>query len=67
MGEAYTAIADDVTAIYYNPAGLVTQPGAVHAEYTPIYDGGRYNLLAAHYPSSIGSFGFGIILLLWAR
>ena len=61
MGQAFTAIADDVTAIYYNPAGLVVQPGAVHAEHTPVYDGGRYNFLGAHYPSSIGSFGFGVI------
>src|SRR5438105_5010133 len=61
LGEAYTAIADDVSAIYYNPAGLVVQPGAVHAEHTPAYEGGRYNFLGAHYPSSYGSFGFGVI------
>src|ERR1017187_6851230 len=61
LGEAFTAVADDVTAIYYNPAGLAYQPGAIHAEYTPVFDGGRYNFLGAHYPSKIGSFGFGII------
>jgi len=61
MGEAVTADPEDVTAIYYNPAGLVNQPGAVHAEYTPVFDGGRYNFLGVHYPSRMGSFGFGII------
>jgi long-chain fatty acid transport protein len=31
MGTAYTAIADDGSAIYYNPAGFAFQPG-MHME-----------------------------------
>ena len=26
MGEAYTAVADDISCVYYNPAGLATGP-----------------------------------------
>jgi hypothetical protein len=61
MGEAVTAIPNDVTAIYYNPAGLFRQAAAIHAEYTPVFDGGRYNFFGINYPSHVGSFGFGII------
>jgi tetratricopeptide (TPR) repeat protein len=61
MGEAVTAIPNDVTAIYYNPAGLIYQACAIHAEHTPVFDGGRYNFFGVNYPSHIGSFGFGII------
>jgi len=61
MGEAVTAISNDVTAIYYNPAGLFYQAAAIHAEYTPVFDGGRYNFFGINYPSHVGSFGFGII------
>ncbi len=28
MGEAYTAVADDISCLYYNPAGLASGPGA---------------------------------------
>jgi len=61
MGEAVTAIPNDVTAIYYNPAGLFYQAAAIHAEDTPVFDGGRYNFFGINYPSHVGSFGFGII------
>jgi tetratricopeptide (TPR) repeat protein len=61
MGESVTALADDVTAIYYNPAGLPYQSIALHAEHTPVFDGGRYNFIGLNYPSRIGAFGFGII------
>ena len=61
MGESVTAIPNDVTAIYYNPAGLVYQEPAIHAEDTPVIDGGRYNFFGLNYPTGVGSFGFGII------
>jgi len=61
MGESVTAIPNDVTAIYYNPAGLMSQPAAIHAEHTPAFDGGRYNFFGLNYPTGVGSFGFGII------
>src|SRR5262249_3022652 len=57
----FTAVADDATAIYYNPAGLALQRGSVYAEHTPVYGGGRYNFIGFHYPSRLGSFGFGAV------
>lgn len=61
LGEAFTALADDATAIYYNPAALALQRGSVYAEHTPVFGGGRYNFIGFHYPSQFGSFGFGAI------
>ncbi len=61
MSEAFTAVADDATAMYYNPAGLALQRGSVYAEHTPVFGGGRYNFIGFHYPSPLGSFGFGAI------
>lgn len=61
LGEAFTAVADDATAMYYNPAGLALQRGSVYAEHTPVFGGGRYNFIGFHYPSHLGSFGFGAV------
>lgn len=61
LGKAFTALADDATAIYYNPAGLPLQRGTIYAEHTPVFGGGRYNFIGFHYPSRIGSFGFGLL------
>ena len=61
LGEAYTSVADDATAIYYNPAGLALQRGSVYAEHTPVFGGGRYNFIGFNYPSALGSFGLGVI------
>lgn len=61
LGGAFTAIADDATAIYHNPAGLTFQRGAFAAEYMGIFGGGRYNYLAVTYPSKIGTLGLGAI------
>jgi len=61
LGQAFTAVASDLTAIYYNPAGLPFVGGGFHAEHTPVFGGGRYNFLGFHYPSRWGSLGFGLI------
>jgi len=61
LNQAFTALANDPTALYYNPAGLSFQRGAFHAEHTPVIEGGRYNFMAFHYPSRLGSFGFGVL------
>lgn len=61
MGGAYAAVAEDATAIFYNPAGLSFQRGSVYAEHMPVFDGGRLNFLGFHYPSHLGSIGLGVI------
>jgi len=61
LGEAFTAVADDATAIYYNPAGLAWQRGSIYAEHTPVLGGGRYNFIGLNYPSHWGAAGFGVI------
>lgn len=60
MGGAFTGDASDVSAIYYNPAALRYLGGSVMAEYVPVYGGGRYNFIGAHYPLGWGSLGLGI-------
>jgi len=51
IGGAYTALADDVTAIYWNPAGLAqlkqTELNFMHNEW---FSGINYEFLAAAYP-----------------
>jgi hypothetical protein len=70
MGGAFTGLADDVSAMYYNPAGLASQRGALMVEHVPINEtgsgfglggGGRLNFFAMQYPSRVGTFGFGVI------
>jgi hypothetical protein len=68
LGGAYAALATDVTALYYNPAGLaqMSRPGAVVSSYSYLADT-RYSWFGAAFPMaggaraigvSIGSFGF---------
>ena len=67
MGGAFTAVADDASAIYYNPAGLAQQRGALMLEHAPIaetgagftFNDGRLDFLGLVYPSRVGTFGFG--------
>lgn len=68
MGGAFTGLADDSSAIFYNPAGLAGQRGAVMAEHVPVnesgsgfsFGDGRLDFLGLQYPTKIGSFGFGV-------
>jgi tetratricopeptide (TPR) repeat protein len=67
MGGAFTGLADDSSAMFYNPAGLAGQRGALMLEHVPInesgtgfaFNDGRLDFLGLTYPSRIGSFGFG--------
>jgi tetratricopeptide (TPR) repeat protein len=67
MGGAFTGLADDSSAIFYNPAGLAGQRGALMLEHVPInesgtgfaFNDGRLDFLGLNYPSRYGSFGFG--------
>jgi hypothetical protein len=68
LGGAYAALATDVTALYYNPAGLaqIGRPAAMVSSYSYLADT-RYSWFGAAFPMaggarslgvSIGSFGF---------
>jgi hypothetical protein len=68
LGGAYAALATDVTALYYNPAGLaqIGRPGAMVSSYSYLADT-RYSWFGAAFPMaggaralgvSLGSFGF---------
>ncbi len=69
MGGAFTALADDDSAIYYNPAGLAGQRGALMLEHIPVaesgtgmtFNDGRLDFAGIQFPTRLGSFGFGLI------
>ena len=58
MGGAYTAVADDVNSIYWNPAGLSTltkqEVSATHAD---LFANTRYDTLAYAQHTQYGTFG----------
>lgn len=56
MGSAFVAIADDPSAIFWNPSGLAKVPGgSVIFDHTEWIAGLKYNFVAASY--NIGSMG----------
>lgn len=61
MGEAYTAVADDLNALNTNPSGLSRvggrQAGFMHAE---LYGGARYDFMG--YAQPVGQAAFGVAL-----
>jgi hypothetical protein len=69
MGGAYTALSDDDSAIYYNPAGLAGQRGALMLEHVPVdesglgmtFNDGRLDFIALGFPTRLGNFGFGLL------
>ncbi|MEO8636995.1 MAG: PorV/PorQ family protein [Gemmatimonadales bacterium] len=63
LGGAFTAIASDVSALYYNPAGaaLMTRPGVMVGTYDYIA-GTRYSWGGLAFPFSGGSKTFGVQL-----
>jgi len=65
MGKAFTALADDPSAIYYNPAGLALQnPIQIALQHVFLFEDTMYDFGAATYPiSGIGTFGFGYVRL----
>jgi len=64
MGEAYTALADDVNALYYNPGGLARLPkrelGATHTEWLL---GSKFDFIGYAHPTTFGTFGLGLTRL----
>ncbi len=59
MGNGYTALAEDATAIYYNPAGLpYLSSQEITFLHTVLFEGTVYDYVAYVYPyTSIGGFG----------
>ena len=64
MGCAYTATADDINSIYWNPAGLslmkTREIGATHAEW--LLDT-KYDFIGLGLPMKNAALGFGIVRL----
>ena len=66
MGEAFCAIADDATAVYWNPAGLAFQEGReitlMHAKWLPqLANDLYYEFGAIRWPvEGLGTFGFNV-------
>lgn len=66
MGDAFTAVANDVSAVYYNPAGLTSLLGTeIMATYVDMPAGVQYGFVAVGTPlESIGGvLGIGISCL----
>lgn len=63
LGGAYAALATDVTALYYNPAGVaqIGRPGAMVSSYSYLADT-RYTWFGAAFPMSGGSRSVGVSL-----
>ena len=62
LGGAFTALADDPTAVFWNPAGLefINQQSATFF-HTTLWEGTNYDFLGYVYPTiKYGSFGAGI-------
>ncbi len=61
MGNAFTAVADDVNALVWNPAGLSQlsrrELGEMHSE---LFADIRYDFLGYAHPTKIGTWGFGV-------
>jgi len=66
MGRAFTGLADDASAIYYNPAGLAFQnPLQIMGQHVFLFYDTIYEYGAIVYPvSGIGTFGFGYVGLM---
>ncbi|TPW18149.1 MAG: hypothetical protein FD129_86 [bacterium] len=64
LGGAYTAVAGDVDAMYYNPGGLAhltkRELGATHAEWLL---GTRFDFIGFAQPTANGTFGVGVTRL----
>nr|HPI04205.1 UPF0164 family protein [Candidatus Goldiibacteriota bacterium] len=59
MGKAFTGLADDASAVYYNPAGLAQQnPYQLSLMHVILYEDTMYDFAAATVPfSGVGTFG----------
>lgn len=65
MGKAFVALADDATAVYWNPAGLTQlQGGELTGLYATLFEDTRYSFLSFVHPTEeFGAFGIGMVIL----
>lgn len=65
MGRAFTAVADDIDALYWNPAGLATyRSSQLEFQHTPLPLDGAYQYFAYSQPLyALGNFGVGVVNL----
>ncbi|MFQ5453052.1 MAG: UPF0164 family protein, partial [Candidatus Zixiibacteriota bacterium] len=61
MGGGFTSLADDASAVYYNPAGLANfEFQELSLMYMDLFEGSNYNFAGWIYPNAkFGSLGFG--------
>ena len=60
MGGALTAMADDGTSIYWNPAGLANASGAFRVEYADWLAEINFGFISVVLPTSFGTIGVGV-------
>jgi long-subunit fatty acid transport protein len=64
MGGAYTALADDADALYWNPAGLAKlEKREFTASHAEMFESTRLDFLAYAHPTSQGTFSAGLTYL----
>lgn len=64
MGGAYTAVADDATAVYWNPAGLAMMDApTLSAMHSELFVGTTYDYLGYALPLKSGGFGLNYLNL----
>lgn len=64
MGGAYTALADDANALYWNPAGLSKlEKREFTASHAEMFESSRHDFLAYAHPTSQGTFAAGLTYL----
>lgn len=64
MGEAYTAVTDDISSVYWNPAGLALKSqNQVMFAHTEWLAGIRYEYVAISKITKMGTFAFSTALL----
>ncbi len=65
MGRAFTAVADDIDSLYWNPAGLSTyRSSQVIFQYSPLVVDGSYQYIGYSQPLyAYGNFGVGVVNL----
>lgn len=63
MGEAFVAIADDASGVFWNPAGSVwMNKRKAHFTYNSWIQGIHHNIASMTTPTRYGSFGVGLML-----
>jgi len=63
MGEAFTALADDASGVYWNPAGSAwIEKREAHFSHNSWIQGMSHNVASMTFPTKIGAFGLGLLL-----